>query len=207
MHYPYALSPLTYDFDSLEPYMDTQQLTVHYTKHHQAYVDQLNKVMQPEAALHTIKLDELLSQGSELPEPLKTGIIHFGGGVYNHTFFWKCLHPAEIYRPSDALAQALSATFGSVPHFQEQLSKTALDVFGSGWAWLCLNQEKQLVITSTANQDCPLSQNLFPLLCIDVWEHAYYIQYQNRRADFIHEWWHIINWHFVQQRYELGMHR
>lgn len=207
MHYPYTLPQLPYDLDALEPQINTQQLTLHYTKHHQAYVDQLNKAIKDEPTLHALTIEELLKKIPQLADPVKTSVINFGGGVYNHTFFWRCLHTADTYPLSDALAQSISAQFGSVAQFKEQLSKTTTSLFGSGWTWLCLDQEKKLMITNTANQDCPLTNNLFPLLCIDLWEHAYYIQYHNRRTEFIEQWWHIINWHFVQQRYELGMHR
>lgn len=207
MHYPYTLPELPYDFESLEPYISTLQLNLHYKKHHLAYVENLNKTLENEPSLHNVRLEDILKDLSTVPQSIRQQVINFGGGVYNHAFFWRCLHPSDTYRPSDAFAQAAIAQFGSIEQFKELFSKHANAVFGSGWTWLVLDEKKELKIVNTANQGCPLSEGLFPILCLDLWEHAYYMQYQNRRIEYIEQWWNVVNWHFVQQRYELGMHR
>jgi Fe-Mn family superoxide dismutase len=180
----YKLSALPYSYDALEPYLDTRTMEIHHDKHQQAYIDGLNKILVDYPELKDKPLVELLSNLNALPEGAYTAIRNNGGG-----------------EPKGKVAEAIHKKFGSFEPFKEEFNAAAKTRFGSGWAWLCLDNKGDLIITSTANQDTPFSNGLTPILGLDVWEHAYYLQYQNRRVDYIAAWWHVVNWDQVEENY------
>lgn len=202
MKYSYACEPLAYSFDALEPYIDKKTLNIHFGKHYQGYIDNLNRVLQNAVDQQTMTLDQLLTHLRSLPVSLQTGVRNFGGGVYNHALFWQVMAPQGGGQPAGLLAERIEQTFGAFDAFQKQMSDTAKTLFGSGWAWLCTDEHGSLSIIQTHDQECPLTDGHYPLMCIDVWEHAYYLHYQNRRGDFVDAWWHVANWPFIQARYE-----
>ena len=200
---PFTLPKLPYAFDALEPYIDAQTMQIHHDKHHQAYVDNLNKAVASDPALSKLSVDELLQRLDSLPAAIRTAVRNQGGGHANHSLFWQALTPAsKSGKPGGRLAGALSRSFGDQDKFEEKLQATALGVFGSGWAWLSVDAGKNLVLDSAPNQDNPLLAGKRPLLGIDVWEHAYYLKYQNRRADYLKAIVKVIHWNFVTARYE-----
>jgi len=200
---PFTLPKLPYAFDALEPYIDAQTMQVHHDKHHQAYVDNLNKAVGGDAALAKLSVEELLQRLDTLPAPMRTQVRNQGGGHANHSLFWQTLTPAaKSGKPAGRLAAALEKSFGGQEKFEERLQAAALGVFGSGWAWLSVDQSKNLVLDSAPNQDSPLLTGKHPLLGIDVWEHAYYLRYQNRRADYLKAIVKVVNWDFVSTRFE-----
>ncbi len=199
---PFTLPKLPYAYDALEPYIDAQTMQIHHDKHHQAYIDNLNKAVAGDAALSKLTVEELLQRLSQLPESIRMQVRNQGGGHANHSLFWQTLAPASRSgKPSGSLNRALTEAFGSYEKFEQRLRAAATGVFGSGWAWLSLDKNRQLVLDTTPNQDSPLLQMRRPLFGIDVWEHAYYLKYQNRRADYVAAILHVINWEFVSQRY------
>lgn len=199
--YPFSLPELGYAYDALEPHLDKQTMEIHHTKHHQAYVDNLNAALKDHPALHTKTIEELMEQLDTVPEAIRTAVRNHGGGHYNHSLFWQILAPGGASHPAGELLQQIEQTFGSFDVFKEKFSAAAKTVFGSGWAWLCLDKENKLVIVATPNQDCPLSKGLKPFMGLDVWEHAYYLKFQNRRPDYITTWWNVINWTAVTEFY------
>jgi len=200
---PFTLPKLPYAFDSLEPYIDAQTMQIHHDKHHQAYVDNLNKAVGPDAALAKLSVEELLQRLGTVPAAIRTQVRNQGGGHANHSLFWLTLCPAsKSGKPAGPLAAALDRSFGGQDKFEEKLQAASLGVFGSGWAWLSVDQGKNLVLDSAPNQDSPLLTGKRPLLGIDVWEHAYYLKYQNRRADYLKAILKVIDWEFVSHRYE-----
>ncbi|MCX6628957.1 MAG: superoxide dismutase [Candidatus Solibacter sp.] len=200
---PFTLPKLPYAFDALEPYIDAQTMQIHHDKHHQAYVDNLNKAVGADAALSKLSVEELLQRLDTLPAAIRTQVRNQGGGHANHSLFWQTLCPAsKSGNPSGSLAAALQRSFGGRDKFEERLQAASLGVFGSGWAWLPVDQGKNLVLDSAPNQDSPSLAGKRPLLGIDVWEHAYYLKYQNRRADYLKAILQVINWEFVSHRYE-----
>ena len=196
----YKLPPLPYAYDALEPYIDAETMELHYTKHHQAYINNLNAALKDYPDLLGKPLDTLLADLGSLPEAVRTAVRNNGGGHLNHSLFWEYMK-SESGGPQGKIKEDIVKTFQSVDAFQEQFNAAAKSRFGSGWAWLSLNKAGNLVVTSTANQDTPLSDAMVPLLCLDVWEHAYYLKYQNRRVDYIQAWWHVVNWDRVEQDY------
>jgi superoxide dismutase, Fe-Mn family len=196
---PFKLPPLPYPLDALEPHIDAKTMEIHHGRHHQAYVTNLNKAVAGNADLSKTSLEELIRHLEDVPEAVRTAVRNNGGGHYNHSLFWQTLKRGGG-QPKGALAQALNKSFGSFDKFKEEFSGAAMKVFGSGWAWLLL-EEKELKIVSTPNQDTPLSHSKQPLLGLDVWEHAYYLQYQNKRADYIAAFFNVINWDFVADRF------
>lgn len=196
---PFELGPLPYPFDALEPVIDAETMRIHHGKHHAGYVANLNAALDQAPELKGRSLDSLLADLAALPEKVRTAVRNHGGGHANHTLFWSCLTPGGA-AVGGALADAISATFGSFANFQEVFSRAAMAVFGSGWAWLVVDRGR-LAITSTPNQDSPISQGQLPLLGVDVWEHAYYLRYQNRRAEYLANLWQVINWPFVAARF------
>lgn len=201
--YPYVLPPLGYAFDALEPSIDARTMEIHHDKHHAAYVANLNKALADVPAEWQAKtLDELLTQLDTLPESIRTAVRNNAGGHSNHSFFWKLLKSNKGGRPKGDLAKAIDTTFGSYDEFQKKLAEAATKVFGSGWAWLVVGKDKALSIVSTPNQDTPISQGLTPILGLDVWEHAYYLKYQNRRPEYIAAFGDIINWDHVDGLYQ-----
>ena len=200
---PFTLPKLPYAYDALEPYIDAQTMQIHHDKHHQAYVDNLNKAVAGDETLSRLTVERLLQRVDTLPANLRTAVRNQGGGHANHSLFWQTLCPAaKSGKPSGSFAAALERSFGGRERFEEQLRTNAAGVFGSGWAWLSLDSRKQLVLDSAPNQDSPLMSGRQPLLGIDVWEHAYYLKYQNRRAEYLKAILSVINWDFVSARYE-----
>jgi Fe-Mn family superoxide dismutase len=200
---PFTLPKLPYAYDALEPYIDAQTMQIHHDKHHQAYVDNLNKAVAGDPALFKLTVEELLERLDTLPATVRTAVRNQGGGHANHSLFWQTLCPAsKSGKPSGALAGAIAQTFGDQDKFEGQLRTAATGVFGSGWAWLSLDSAGKLTLDTAPNQDSPLFAKRRPLLGIDVWEHAYYLKYQNRRADYLAAIVHVINWDFVSQRYK-----
>jgi Fe-Mn family superoxide dismutase len=192
----YTLAPLPYAFDALEPYIDARTMEIHYTKHHQAYVDNLCKALDQFPELYKKSLEHILKHLDQLPSSIKTAVQNNGGGHYNHSLFWSMMKKGGGGKPKGALADQIAKQFGSFEAFQEQFNTAAKSRFGSGWAWLIINSHGDLEVTSTANQDTPLAFNGQPILALDVWEHAYYLKYQNKRVDYITAWWHVVNWDF-----------
>jgi Fe-Mn family superoxide dismutase len=197
----YTLPPLPYAFDALEPYIDARTMEIHYTKHHQAYVDRLNEALKGHDDMLKLSLEELLKRAHTYAEPVKTALINNGGGHANHSFFWKVMKPNGGGVARGAAAQAIDSMFGSFQAFQEKFNGAAKTVFGSGWAWLCMDKQGKLVVMTTPNQNSPIMEGLSPILGLDVWEHAYYLQYQNKRPDYIQSWWNVVNWDFVEENY------
>ncbi len=197
----YKLPPLPYAYDALEPYIDARTMEIHYTKHHQGYVNSLNKTLQNYPNLQTMTPEELLKELHAMPEVIRTAVRNYAGGDANHTLFWRIMKKDGGGQPRGMIADAIKKLFGNFGALQEQFNTIAKTVFGSGWAWLCVDREGDLVIISSSDQDSPVSQGLSPILGLDVWEHAYYLQYQNRRPDYITAWWHVINWEQVEEYY------
>lgn len=200
MNYPFSLPALPYAYDALEPYIDAQTMMIHHTKHHQAYIDNLNKAIESYPHLHTVIIQELLTGLDDLPPDIITAVRNHGGGHWNHSFFWKIMKPGGS-EPHGKILESIVKTFGSFAEFQEQFNAAAKKVFGSGWAWLSVDMSGNLVITSSVNQDSPISSHLWPVMGIDVWEHAYYLKYQNRRPDYIGAWWHVLDWEQIERNY------
>ncbi len=198
LSYPFELPALPYDYADLEPHIDEMTMRIHYTKHHQAYVDNLNKAIEKHPELKNTSLVDLIINLATLPADIKDAVRNHGGGHFNHSVFWEFLSPQGGGLPQGELADAIVAAFGSFDSFKQQFNQAAQSRFGSGWAWLCVNGEKKLVVTSSLNQDSPLTDGLTPILGLDVWEHAYYLKYQNKRPDYISAWWNVINWTTVQ---------
>ena len=197
----FVLPPLPYAFDALEPHLDAQTMAIHHGKHHQAYVDNLNKALATAPEWASRSLDDLLRQLNTLPESIRPAVRNNGGGHANHSLFWKCLSK-DGGRPTEgALAAAIATTFGGFDPLKEKLAAAGKTVFGSGWAWLSLDAQGQLVVESTPNQDSPITAGRTPLLGIDVWEHAYYLKYQNKRADYLTAIFNVVDWGFVASRY------
>lgn len=197
------LIDLPYAYDALEPYIDAQTMEIHHSRHHNAYVTNLNKAVEPFAELHGKSLDELLSNGLDtVPESIRTAVRNHGGGAWNHNLFWRTMSPNGGGVPVGKVAEEISKKFGSFEEFKDKLSKTAVSQFGSGWGWLVLSKNGSLEVLSTPNQDTPLSDGHVPLLNVDVWEHAYYLKYQNKRPDYVSEWWNVIDWKKVEELYQ-----
>lgn len=197
----FALPTLKYSFSAIEPYIDAQTMEIHYSKHHQAYLDNLNKALEKYPDLQTKYVEELLIDLNLVPEEIRTAVRNNGGGYVNHALFWEVMSPESTKEPIKDIKTAIENTFGSFDNFKQQFSQAALNRFGSGWAWLAINENKQLEIMSTANQDSPISEGKKPVLGLDVWEHAYYLKYHNRRQEYIENWWNVVNWEYVDQLY------
>ena len=200
---PHTLPALPYAFDALEPHIDTTTMQIHHGKHHQAYVNNLNAALDKHAALHEKPLEALLASLNTVPEDVRPAVRNNGGGHWNHTLFWTLMAPGGGGDPSGALGTAITATFESFAKFKEQFAAAGVSRFGSGWAWL-IRKGSALSITSSPNQDNPLMDGIESrdiLLGLDVWEHAYYLKYQNRRPDYIGAWWNVVNWKAVADRY------
>jgi Fe-Mn family superoxide dismutase len=200
---PFTLPDLPYAYDALEPYIDEQTMRIHHGKHHAAYVNNLNAALEGHAALQEKSLDDLLQHLDAVPETARATVRNNGGGHWNHTVFWGLMAPGGAKAPTGALAKAIDAELGGFDKFKDAFAKAAATRFGSGWAWLALHQGK-LGVTSTPNQDTPLMEGKHAVLGCDVWEHAYYLKYQNRRPDYVSAWWNVVNWTVVGERYEAG---
>ena len=212
----FKLPKLNYEYNALEPHFDAQTMEIHYTKHHQTYVDNLNKAMDTlkeenadlynelheRTAMDENKgLESILQNLDRLPDSIKTAVRNNGGGHLNHSFFWQTLAAEAQNQPEGELAKAIDSQFGNLDNFKEQFKAAALGRFGSGWAWLAKNKAGGLEIVSTANQDSPVSDGLTPIIGLDVWEHAYYLKYQNRRADFIDAYWNVLDWAVAEKNF------
>ncbi len=197
----HELPDLPYDHDALEPHIDAETMRIHHSKHHQGYVNNLNAALEKHPELADKSLEELLGDLASVPEDIRTAVRNNGGGHANHSLFWPCMAPGSGGTPSGELADAIDSAFGSFDAFVETFSKAAATRFGSGWAWLCVDGDGGLVVTSTANQDNPVSEGLKPILGLDVWEHAYYLNYQNRRPDYVKAWWNVVNWEQVSENF------
>lgn len=197
----YELIKLPYSYDALEPHIDTRTMEIHHTKHHAAYVTNLNKALEGHADLAAKPIEQLLREINTVPEQIRQTVINHGGGTANHNLFWAIMGPNKGGQPRGRLADDLKNIFGSFDAFKDEFTKAATTRFGSGWAWLGFDQNGKLHVGSTANQDSPLMHGHRPILGLDVWEHAYYLKYQNRRADYLAAWWNVVNWDAVAARY------
>src|SRR5215472_6142187 len=196
----FTLPPLPYAFDALEPYIDAKTMEIHHDKHHGAYVTNLNKALEGHADLQKLSVEELLAQINKVPENIRTAVRNNGGGHMNHSMFWKIMGPGAGGAPTGAVAQAINAAFGSFDAFKEKFNAAGAGRFGSGWAWL-IKTSSGVEITSTANQDNPIMEGKNAVMGCDVWEHAYYLKYQNRRPDYLAAWWNVVNWKEVEARF------
>ena len=201
----HELPALPYDYNALEPHIDEMTMRIHHDKHHAAYVTNLNKALESAPELQALSVEDLLKDLGKVPESIRTAVNNNGGGHYNHTMFWTIMGPNMGAEPAGELADAIKAAFGDFASFKEKLNNAGMTRFGSGWAWLVMAKGGKLSVMSTANQDCPLSSGLQPILGVDVWEHAYYLKYQNRRADYLSAWWNVVNWQEVANRYKKAM--
>ena len=199
---PHKLGPLPYAANALEPQFDAKTMEIHHDKHHAAYVTNLNKALADYPDLQKLSVEDLLKDLKAVPEKIRTAVRNHAGGHYNHTLFWQCLRPEGGAGPEGPLGEALGALFADKEEGQKLFLEKCLGVFGSGWVWLTLDANKKLAMESTANQDSPLSAGRTPLVGIDLWEHAYYLKFQNRRADYVKAFFPLINWEFIQQRYD-----
>lgn len=197
---PYTVPPLPYSFDALEPYIDAKTMEIHHDKHHGAYVSNLNKALEGQAELAKLSVEALISKIDAVPESIRTAVRNNGGGHANHSLFWKIMKKGGGGEPKGEIAEAIKATFGSFNEFKAKFNEAATKRFGSGWAWLQIKDGK-LGIESTPNQDNPLMSGAKPVMGIDVWEHAYYLKYQNRRPEYIEAWWNVVNWDQINQNY------
>jgi Fe-Mn family superoxide dismutase len=195
----HSLPPLPYPFDALEPHIDAKTMEIHHGKHHQAYVTNLNAALEKHPALQSKSVEDLIRGINTVPDDIRTAVRNNGGGHLNHTMFWQIMGPNAGGAPSGAVADAINGSFGSFDKLKEELKKAAVGRFGSGWAWVIASGGK-LTIESTANQDSPLMEGKTPLFGVDVWEHAYYLKYQNRRPDYVDAWWNVVNWAEINKR-------
>jgi Fe-Mn family superoxide dismutase len=200
----HTLPPLPYDYTALEPHIDEQTMRIHHDKHHAAYVNNLNTALEGNAELQGLSIEALLGKLSSVPEATRGAVRNNGGGHYNHTLFWELMAPGGANAPTGKLADAINAAFGSFDAFKEQFAKAGMGRFGSGWAWLVKAADGKVSIESSPNQDSPVMDGKFPVLGCDVWEHAYYLKYQNRRADYLSAWWNVVNWTVAGRRYDSG---
>jgi len=199
MKYPYSLPQLPYSYDALEPYIDKMTMEIHHTKHHQAYINNLNSALEKYSEFHNLELEEILKNLNQLPEEIRTAVRNNGGGHYNHTLFWEIMRPNSGGEPKGKLKEEIEKNFRSFEEFKKLFSETAIKHFGSGWAWLVITSDKKLKVYSLLNQDNPLINGDIPIMGLDVWEHAYYLKYQNRRAEYIEAWWHVVNWNKIEE--------
>ena len=199
MKYPYSLPQLPYPYDGLEPYIDKMTMEIHHTKHHQGYINNLNSALEKYPEFHNLELEEILKNLNQLPEEIKAAVRNNGGGHYNHSLFWEIMKPNGGGEPKGKLKEEIKKNFGSFEEFKKLFSETAIKHFGSGWAWLVITSDKKLKVYSMLNQDSPLMNGDIPIMGIDVWEHAYYLKYQNRRAEYVEAWWHVVNWDKIEE--------
>ena len=203
----FELPQLEYAYDALEPAIDARTMEIHHTKHHAAYVAKLNAALEGRHDYSDTSLGELLISVDTLPDEIRIAVRNNGGGHYNHSLFWKIMAPNAGGDPSGAMKEEIEKSFDSFVKFKEQIANAALNRFGSGWAWLVVDADRHLKVTSTPNQDCPLMHGETPILGLDVWEHAYYLKYQNRRNEYVEAWWNVVNWGQVEENYKKALHR
>jgi Fe-Mn family superoxide dismutase len=206
MKYPYSLPQLPYSYDALEPYLDKMTMEIHHAKHHQTYINNLNSALEKYPKFHNLELEEILKNLNQLPEEIRTAVRNNGGGHYNHTLFWEIMRPASPNldgqgggEPRGKLKEEIEKNFGSFEEFKKLFSETAVKHFASGWSWLVITPNKKLKVYSLLNHDNPLMNGDVPIMVIDVWEHAYYLKYQNRRAEFVEAWWYVVNWSKIEE--------
>jgi Fe-Mn family superoxide dismutase len=198
---PFTLPPLGYAYDALEPHIDARTMEIHHDKHHRAYIDNANKALAPHPTLQGLTAEQILTELGAVPEAVRAALRNNVGGHVNHTFFWQAIAPGGSGGPGGALAAAIDGTFGSLASLQKQFNEAAMKRFGSGWAWLGVGKDGKLAVSSTANQDSLLSEGARPVLGLDVWEHAYYLKYQNRRAEYVAAFWTVVNWRRAEECY------
>lgn len=197
----FILRPLPYDFGALEPNIDALIMEIHHDRHQKAYVDNLNNAIKNYPEIQEKNLKEILTSLDSIPESIRTVVRNNAGGVFNHQKFWTYMSPNGGGKARGKIAEAINQKFGGFDQFKDQFSTVAKSVFGSGWAWLSLDKSGDLIISSTPNQDCPISEGKEPLMGLDVWEHAYYLQYQYRRPDYISAWWNVVNWEQIEENF------
>ena len=198
---PYEIPALRYAFDALEPIIDAKTVEIHYTKHHATYLKNLNAALEKYPQFSDWSVKKILSHLDQIPDDIRTAVRNNGGGVYNHNVYWTSMAPGQSGKPHGKLSQAIDKTFGDFTTFKTEFEKAGLSRFGSGYAWLSLKPDGQLIIHSTANQDSPLLEGWEPVFVVDVWEHAYYLKYQNRRAEYLTNWWNLVNWDEAEKQY------
>ena len=198
----FTLPPLPYDYSALEPHIDAQTMQIHHGKHHQAYITNLNNALKDHADLQGKTVEQLITNLDSVPESIRTAVRNNGGGHYNHSLFWQVMGPDAGGEPTGPVADAINAELGGYAAFKEAFTKAGLTRFGSGWAWLAVGKDGKLAVSSSPNQDSPLMEGATPILGNDVWEHAYYLNYQNRRPDYLAAWFNLINWAEVNRRYQ-----
>ena len=201
----FTLPPLPYAYDALEPHIDTLTMQIHHDKHHATYVTNLNAALKDHPDFQAKTVEELISNLDAVPEAARTAVRNNGGGHLNHTFFWEIMTPGGAKEPTGALAGAITSTFGDLETLKKQVNEGGAKRFGSGWSWLVADSSGALSVVSTPNQDSPVSEGKTPLLGVDVWEHAYYLKYQNKRPDYLAAWWNVVNWDEVGKRYEASV--
>ena len=207
----YELPKLPYAYDALVPHIDAKTMEIHHSKHHQAYITNANNLLKDHAALAALPVNALIADLSKVPEGIRGGLRNNAGGHSNHSFFWSILAPGKGGAPTGSLGAAITSTFGSFDKFKEEFAKAGATRFGSGWAWLVVTADKKLAVGSTANQDSPLMGKAVaglegkPVIALDVWEHAYYLHYQNRRPDYIGAWWNVVNWDAAEANYQAAL--
>ena len=198
----FELPALPYEYEAMEPYIDARTMEIHHTKHHAGYIARLNKALEGRDNLHKLSLEEVIADIRQVPEEIRQEVRNQGGGHLNHSLLWHIMGPPQGAGPTGALKDAIDAAFGDFLKFQEQIASAAAGRFGSGWVWLCMDAARKLEVFSTPNQDSPIMLGYHPVLGIDLWEHAYYLKYQNRRMDYISAWWNVVNWKNVAELYQ-----
>lgn len=198
----FELQPLPYAYDALEPYIDATTMQIHHDKHHAAYVNNLNAAIEKYSDLQSQSVEELVTNLNQVPEDIRTAVRNNAGGHVNHTMFWQIMGPNGRGEPTGAIAEAINNTFGSFDAFKQQFNDAGVKRFGSGWVWLVRSAQGNLQIISTPNQDSPLTEGHTPIMGNDVWEHAYYLKYQNRRPEYLNAWWNVLNWEEINRRYD-----
>jgi Fe-Mn family superoxide dismutase len=198
---PFTLPPLPYDYNALEPHIDARTMQIHHDKHHAGYVRNLNKAIAPYPDLASISAEDMLKDISQVPEPIRTTVRNNAGGHVNHSMFWEIMSPNGGGEPTGAIAAVITDTFGNFENLKTAFNQAGASRFGSGWAWLVMDKQGNLKVISTPNQDSPLLEGMFPVMGNDVWEHAYYLNYQNRRGDYLKAWWNLVNWEEVNKRF------
>ena len=200
----FELSPLPYNYDALEPYIDVQTMQLHHDMHHQAYVNNLNTAVGKYSELETKSPEELITALDSLPSDIASAVRNNGGGHVNHTMFWQIMAPNGGGEPTGAIADAIMQNFGDFESFKQRFNDAGTKQFGSGWVWLIRTSDGKIEITSTPNQDNPLTSGSFPIMGNDVWEHAYYLKYQNKRPEYLKQWWNVVNWNEINKRFEMS---
>lgn len=198
------LPPLPYNYDALEPYIDAQTMQLHHDMHHQAYVNNVNAAVDKYSELQSKSPEELIRELNSIPEDIRTAVRNNGGGHVNHTMFWQIMAPNAGGEPTGAIADAIKENFGDFESFKQRFNDAGTKQFGSGWVWLVRTKDGKIEIMSTPNQDSPITQGNFPIMGNDVWEHAYYLKYQNKRAEYLKQWWNVINWDEINKRFEMS---